>query len=68
MLFPKHVGIGHPIGAALVFGSAFVAQRKKKKKPEEGKEVEDESKAVPEAKAVGVRMFIGQISNFMCTT
>lgn len=33
VLFPKHIGIGHPIGAALVFGSAFVAQRKKKKQP-----------------------------------
>ena len=31
VLFPKQVGIGHPIGAALVFGSAFVAQRKKKR-------------------------------------
>ena len=30
VLFPKHLGIGHPIGAALVFGSAFVAQRKKR--------------------------------------
>lgn len=26
VLFPKHLGIGHPIGAALVFGSAFVAR------------------------------------------
>lgn len=30
VLFPKHIGIGHPIGACLVFGSAFVAQRKKR--------------------------------------
>lgn len=30
VLFPKPIGIGHPIGAALVFGSAFVAQRKKR--------------------------------------
>lgn len=32
LLFPKHVGLGHPIGAALVFGSAFVAQSAKKGK------------------------------------
>ena len=30
VLFPKPIGIGHPIGAALVEGSAFVAQRKKR--------------------------------------
>ena len=28
LLFPKHVGIGHPLGAALVFGSAFVTLKK----------------------------------------
>ena len=31
VLFPKAIGIGHPIGAALVFGSAFVAQRAKRR-------------------------------------
>ena len=31
MLFPKHIGLGHPIGAALVFGSAFVAHTAKRK-------------------------------------
>ena len=31
ILFPKHLGIGHPIGAALVFGSAFVAHAAKGK-------------------------------------
>lgn len=30
ILFPKALGLGHPLGAALVFGSAFVAQRAKK--------------------------------------
>ena len=25
LLFPKHVGWGHPVGAALVFGAAFVS-------------------------------------------
>ena len=34
-LFPKHIGIGHPIGAALVFGSAFVAQSAKRKRPKD---------------------------------
>jgi hypothetical protein len=28
VLFPKHFGIGHPIGAMLVFGSAFVTLRR----------------------------------------
>lgn len=32
VLFPKHLGLGHPIGAALVFGSAFVAHAAKKPK------------------------------------
>ena len=30
VIFPKHLGLGQPVGAALVFGSAFVAQRKKR--------------------------------------
>lgn len=29
MLFPKHLGIGHPLGAALVFGSAFLTLKAK---------------------------------------
>lgn len=33
VLFPKHIGIGHPIGAALVFGSAFMAHAAKSKRP-----------------------------------
>jgi len=28
ILFPKHIGIGHPLGAALVFGSAFITLKK----------------------------------------
>ena len=37
LIFPKHLGWGHPIGAALVFGSAFVAHGAKgprRRKPE----------------------------------
>jgi drug/metabolite transporter (DMT)-like permease len=32
LLFPKHLGWGHPIGAALVLGSVFVVQKKPKPK------------------------------------
>lgn len=32
VLFPKHIGWGHPVGAALVFGSAFVVQSAKRSK------------------------------------
>lgn len=33
VLFPKHMGWGHPIGAALVLGSAFVTRKRKKPPP-----------------------------------
>lgn len=33
ILFPKHIGIGHPIGACLVFGSAFVTLKQPSRKP-----------------------------------
>ena len=33
LLFPKHVGLGHPVGAALVFGSAFITMKKPAKRP-----------------------------------
>ena len=32
LLFPKHLGISHPIGAALVFGSAFVTLKRPPKR------------------------------------
>lgn len=32
VLFPKHFGLGHPIGAALVFGSAFITMGRRKRK------------------------------------
>lgn len=33
-LFPKPIGLGHPLGAALVFGSVFVARRRPKPPPD----------------------------------
>jgi hypothetical protein len=37
VLFPKHLGISHPIGAALVFGSAFVTMKRPPKRLGGGK-------------------------------
>lgn len=60
VLFPKHMGIGHPIGAALVFGSAFVAQRKKRQQQtrqsaprDEGAEISTSASRSSAARYVG---------------